>query len=107
MSKEIDSKITQFMRQELNKGHFEHTLREIAEGTELSYNDVVKGVERLNTRGLIRFRSRGSDKKSVPYYYLSELRDRVADKSLNAGKRDIKLNARKQNPKVAEKEEAS
>lgn len=75
MSEEIDDKIIRFMQAELVKGRFEHTIREISSGTDLSYTKVSKGVERLRTRGLIDFRKRGSKEKFVPYYYLVELRE--------------------------------
>jgi predicted transcriptional regulator len=84
------------MKSELLNGHFEHTIRELSNGTELTYNDVVKGVERLTTKGLIAFRKRGSNKKPIPYYYLSELRERFGDKEKRSEnrKRNIDLKAK-------------
>ncbi len=105
MSKEIDHKVIQFMEMELEKGHFEHTLREISKGTGLSYNDILKGVERLKTRGRIAFRNRGSNKKPTPYYYLFELKEKFGrkdKKSENVGKRNISVKAKKQNPDICD-----
>lgn len=73
MSDEIDNVIIRFIKTELRKGHFEHTIREITRGTGLSYNEISKGAERLKTKGLIRFRKRGRSKRFVPYYYLTKL----------------------------------
>lgn len=108
MSKEIDNKIIRFMEGELTRGHFEHTIREISKGTNLSYNNVSKGVERLKIRGLIAFRSRGSDNRPVPYYYLSELREIVGNrgkKLRNVGKTNTKAKAKKQNQDIPTKGE--
>lgn len=100
MSKEIDNKIIRFMEEELTRGHFEHTIREISKGTELSYNAVTKGVERLKTKGLISFRSRGGRNRPTPFYYLNELGEKFANIGKNTrarGKMDIEAKTKKQN----------
>ena len=72
---DIDDIILKFMRTQVFEGHFENTAREIANGSGLSYNRVVKALERLRTRDQIRYRSRGTEARPVPYYYLREILD--------------------------------
>jgi predicted transcriptional regulator len=79
LSEEVDNRVIRFIERELPKGHFEHTIREISKGTDLSYTGVSKSVERLTTKGLLNFRKRGNDKKFAPYYYLARLRETFMD----------------------------
>lgn len=74
MTEEIDYKVTRFIESALTKGHFEHTIPEIARGAGLTYSEVSKSVERLKIKDIINSRRRGSTKKFTPYYYLSKLR---------------------------------
>lgn len=62
-----------FMRQEAHESRFESTTSEIARGVGLSYNQVARVVERLILRDQIGFRERGNERKSVRYFYLTDV----------------------------------
>jgi transcription initiation factor IIE alpha subunit len=87
MAEDIDNRIICFMEEELPKGHFEHTTREICKGTGLTYTEVTKSLERLTTKNLIDFRKRGSSKKFIPYYYLIKLK-RTFEREEKVSKRE-------------------
>ncbi|MCK4404053.1 MAG: hypothetical protein KAW02_03085 [candidate division Zixibacteria bacterium] len=65
--------ILKFMKVKATKGHLQLTAPEIAKGADITYNEVVKALERLTTKKLIGVIERGTPKKSVPYYHLLEL----------------------------------
>lgn len=65
--------ILDFLKREALKGHFESTINEIASGINFSYNQVTRILERLIMRRKVGFRERGTDRKSVRYFYASEL----------------------------------
>lgn len=93
------------MEEELTNSHFEHTIREISKGADLSYTAVAKGVERLKTRGLIAFRNRGTNNRPTPFYYLSELGEKLKNTRRNLGKIDIQAKAKKWNQGISVKGE--
>jgi transcription initiation factor IIE alpha subunit len=70
---ETEDLILKFMKEKATQGYLQLTAPEIAKGAEITYNEVVKALERLTTKELIGVIERGTSKKSVPYYYLFEL----------------------------------
>lgn len=75
MSQDNDQSIIDFLRQEALSGHFESTTSDIANGINVSYNRVVRILERLIVKKRIGFRERGTAHKSVRYFYLKDLLD--------------------------------
>ncbi|MFC1925115.1 hypothetical protein ACFLW2_00275 [Chloroflexota bacterium] len=65
--------IVDFLKREASEGHFESTTSEIANGAKFSYNQVSRILERLIMRGQIGYRERGTERKSVRYFYLKDL----------------------------------
>lgn len=65
--------IIEFLRREAQLGHFESTTTEIADGINASYNRVGRMLERLIIKDRIGYRERGTERKSVRYYYLKDL----------------------------------
>lgn len=72
--------ILDFLRQEALVGHFESTTTEIASGVKLSYNQAVRVLERLITKGQLGYRERGTERKSVRYFHLTDLLDLCREK---------------------------
>jgi hypothetical protein len=70
-----EQSIIDFLKQEVIQGHFESTTTEIAHGTKLSYNNVGKMLERLIIRDQVGYRERGTERKLVRYFYLTDLLD--------------------------------
>ena len=68
-----EQSIIEFLRREALLGHFESTTTEIADGIKASYNRVGRILERLIIKDRIGYRERGTERKSVRYYYLSDL----------------------------------
>lgn len=54
---------------------FESSIPEIVDGVRLGRLEVVRALERMEVKGLIRFRTRGTDRKGARYYYLAGLRE--------------------------------
>ena len=73
MHNDEEHSILEFLKQKALRGHFDNTTREIAEGTNLGYNQVARVLERLTTKDEVRYRERGTARKSVRYYYLRVL----------------------------------
>lgn len=74
----VDNAILDFIKEEALHGRLESTAPEITRGLSkhrYSYNDVIKALERLTTRGSVEYRVRGSERKRVPYYYLAEIKN--------------------------------
>lgn len=65
--------ILDFLKREALEGHFESTTTEIANGINVSYNQVTRILERLIIRRKVGFRERGTERKSVRYFYANEL----------------------------------
>lgn len=72
--------ILDFLRREALVGHFESTTTEIANGVKLSYNQVVRVLERLITKGQVGYRERGTERKSVRYFHLRDILDLCREK---------------------------
>lgn len=70
---QIDSSILGFLKHEALRGCLESTPPDIAKGTSLSYNQVGRALERLRMKGDVGYRERGTDRKSVRYYYLTDI----------------------------------
>lgn len=75
MPNDIEHSILKFLKQEALQGRFESTAREIASGANLVYNQVGRALERLLMRDEVRYRERGTERKSVRYYYLKDILD--------------------------------
>ncbi len=73
MVQDDEQAILAFMRREAQDSRFESTTTEIARGTDLSYNQVARVIERLMIKDLIGFRERGNERKSVRYFYLTDI----------------------------------
>jgi len=80
MLRDDEQAIMDFLKQEALGGHFESTTAEIANGTKLSYNQVGRMLERLIIRGQAGYRERGTERKSVRYFYLRDLLDLCQEK---------------------------
>lgn len=65
--------ILDFLMREALDGHFESTTTEISNGVNISYNQVTRILERLIMRRKVGFRERGTERKSVRYFYATEL----------------------------------
>ena len=79
MPNDIEHSILEFLKQEAKQGHLESTAREIANGADLVYNQVGRALERLIMRDEVRYRERGTKRKSVRYYYLKDILDSVKE----------------------------
>lgn len=75
MNQDIEQQIVKFMRGEVPKGHFEHRVREIADGTGAGYNSVGKALASLVAKEIVKYRER--TRRRIPYYYLAEVLDLV------------------------------
>ena len=75
MLQDDERAITDFLKQEAVQGHFESTTAEIANGIKFSYNQVGRILERLLMKDQIGYRERGTERKSVRYYYLKDILD--------------------------------
>ena len=73
MLQDDEQAIVDFLQREALEGHFESTTTEIANGVKFSYNQVSRIIERLIIHGHIEYRERGTERKSVRYFYLSDL----------------------------------
>jgi transcription initiation factor IIE alpha subunit len=73
MPQDEEQAILDFLRQEALASRFESTTAEIANGAKLSYNHVGRLLERLIIKGQVGYRERGTERKSVRYFYLSDL----------------------------------
>jgi len=75
MQQDDEKIITDFMKHEAVQGHFESTTAEIANGTKFSYNHVARIIERLLMKDQVAYRERGTERKSVRYFYLKDILD--------------------------------
>jgi len=75
MLQDDEQTILDFLQQEALVGHFDSTTSEIAYGVKLSYNRVVRLLERLIMRGQVAYRERGTERKFVRYFYLIDILD--------------------------------
>ena len=73
MPQNEEQSIVDFLRREALQAHFESTTVEITKGTKLSYNQVGKILERLIIKGQVGYRERGTERKSVRYFYLRDI----------------------------------
>jgi len=73
MLQDDEKAILDFLKQESLKGHLESTTAEIANGIKSSYNQVGRILERLLIKEQVDYRERGTEKKSVRYFYLKEV----------------------------------
>lgn len=62
-----------FLRKEALQGHLESTTNEIADGINLGYNLVARILERLIVKDNVGCREKGTERKSVRYYYLRDI----------------------------------
>jgi len=67
--------ILSFLREASLKAHFDSTTTEIARGTNMSYNQVARLLERLLFMEQVGYRERGTDRKMVCYFYLRDVLD--------------------------------
>lgn len=65
--------VLEFLKQESLQGRLESTTREIASGAKLPYNHVGRALERLIMKDQVRYRERGTERKSARYYYLRDI----------------------------------
>jgi hypothetical protein len=80
MLQDDEQTIVDFLKREALEGHFESTTNEIANGVKSSYNQVSRVLERLIMRDQIGYRERGTERKSVRYFYLEDLQVLWKDK---------------------------
>ena len=80
MNEKTESEILDFLRRETLKGRIESTMREIAIGTKLVYNHVGRALERLLMKDQVGYRERGTERKTVRYYYLKDILDMWREK---------------------------
>ena len=73
MNDQTESAILKFLRRETVQGRIESTMREIAISTKLVYNHVGRALERLLMKDQIGYRERGTERKTVRYYYLNDI----------------------------------
>ncbi len=67
--------ILEFLKQETLQGHFESTTPEVAGGIKLGSNRLTRALERLIMKGEVGYRERGTERKTVRYYYLRDVLD--------------------------------
>jgi len=82
--------ILSFLREESPKGHFDSTTTEIARGTNMSYNQVARLLERLMFIEQVGCRERGTNRKMVRYFCLREVLDLCREKWLCLHPFDLK-----------------
>ena len=70
---DIEKRIVEFMKHEVRAGHLESTVPDIADGTGLGRSDVVRVLERLDMKGEVRWRERGTTRKATRYYCLARV----------------------------------
>ena len=75
MLQDDEKAIMDFLKHEAVQGHFESTTAEIANGIKFSYNQVGRILERLLMKDQLGYRERGTERKSVRYYYLKDILD--------------------------------
>ncbi len=80
MPNDIEHSILELLKQEALQGRFESTAREIANGANLVYNQVGRALERLIMKGKVQYRERGTERKSVRYYYLTDILELCREK---------------------------
>ena len=80
MPNDIEHSILELLKQEALQGCFESTAREIANGANLVYNQVGRALERLIMKGKVQYRERGTERKSVRYYYLTDILELCREK---------------------------
>jgi len=73
MNDQTESAILEFLKRETVQGRIESTMREIAGGTKLVYNHVGRALERLLMKDQVGYRERGTERKTVRYYYLKDI----------------------------------
>lgn len=73
MHNDIEYSILEFLKREALEGRFESTARQVATGANLVYNQVGRALERLIMKGKVQYRERGTERKSVHYYYLTDI----------------------------------
>lgn len=80
MNDQTESSILEFLEQETLQGRIEATMREIANGTKLVYNHVGRALERLIMKEQVGYRERGTERKTVRYYYIKDIPDMCRQK---------------------------
>lgn len=75
MIQDEEQAILSFLKREALASRFESTTAEIARGVNLSYNQVARVLERLIIKAPVGYRERGTERKSVRYFYLVEIAD--------------------------------
>jgi len=80
MNDQTESVILEFLKRETLQGRIEATTREIASGTKLVYNHIGRALERLLMKDQVRCRERGTERKTVRYYYLKDILDMCREK---------------------------
>ena len=73
MDDQVEHSILEFLKQETLQGRLESTIPEIANGADLVYNQAGRALERLIVKGKVEYRERGTNRKSVRYYYLGDI----------------------------------
>ncbi len=80
MVQDEERTILDFLRKETLASRFESTTNEIATGARLSYNQVGRVLERLIIKAQVGYRERGTERKSVRYFYLRDILDLCQEK---------------------------
>jgi len=73
MLQDDEQAILAFLMREAQESRFESTTTEIARGINLSYNQVARVLERLMIKDRVGCRERGNERKSVRYFYLTDI----------------------------------
>jgi len=73
MVQDEEQSIVDLLRREALESRFESTITEIASGVGLSYNQVARVLERLIIKGQVGYRKRGTERKSVRYFCLTDV----------------------------------
>ena len=80
MNNGIEQAILEFLKRETLQGRIEATVREIANGANLVYNQVGRALERLMMKEQVQCRKRGTERKRVCYYYLKDILELCREK---------------------------
>ena len=73
MLQDDEQAILDFLKRESLQGHLESTTAEISNGINISYNQVGRVLERLLMKDQVAYRERGTERKSVRYFYLKDI----------------------------------
>lgn len=86
MNDKTETAILEFLDLETIQGRIESTMREITKGTSLAYSNVGRTLERLLMKDQVSFRERGTERKTVRYYYLKDIPSLYQEKHMRGKK---------------------